>query len=262
MILFAAQIAHRVFILMALLLAMASPSTQAQSSCSSDGQRAPVALVERFISADCDTCWADPATALVKATELALDWIVPSAKGDDAPLSAAAIQEALYRLQALRQDAPKNSVNLRRPLMVKAVAGSPKLRVARGVALGGYMGTSIEFTVTGRSAALSTYPITAWLLLVEEIPAGTDGTPVARNLVRNALQLEWNKPLARQPDRQPSGPPAEPPSARIKAGQRFYESRPMSIPAGTNPDRIRVVGWVDGGTGKVLASAASVCTPS
>ena len=31
----------------------------AQSSCSSDGQPRPVALLERFINADCVSCWSD-----------------------------------------------------------------------------------------------------------------------------------------------------------------------------------------------------------
>ena len=247
MILFAAQIAHRVFILMALLLAMASPSAQAQSSCSSDGQRAPVALVERFISADCDTCWADPATALVKATELALDWIVPSAKGDDAPLSAAASRDALARLQALRKAVPASSINVRQASTATRPTKPAALRVARGVALGGYIGTSIELTHSGRNGPASIHPMTAWLLLIEAIPAGADGTPVARNLVRNALQLSWNDASSR------------PISTGGKAGRRFYESRPMSIPAGANPDRLRAVGWVEEPNGKLITSAASVC---
>lgn len=206
-------------------------SAAAQSSCSSDGQRIPTALVERFISADCDTCWANPRTANAKARELALDWIVPGAKGDDAPLSAAASRDALQRLQAIQQAAPADLIDVRHKLPARPLA----LRVARGVALGGYMGTSIELKPT-KGGALPKHTLTAWLLLVEEIPAGTEGTPVARDLVRNALVLSWNGPA-----------------------QHFFESRPMSIPNGANPDRLRVVGWVEDGQGLVLASAASVC---
>jgi hypothetical protein len=212
----------------------------AQASCSSDGQRPPAALIERFISADCSSCWSDIKTAKPKAGELALDWIVPTAKGDDAPLSAASTRDAQYRLDALKQAAPQATLNLRRQSLSKPLP----LRVARGVALGGYMGASITLTPP-RGTTLPIRPMIAHLLLVEEIPAGTDGTPVARNLVRNSLQIAWNEPGQSTP--------------QANARQRLYESRPMSIPQGANPDRLRVVGWVEDVSGKIIASAASVC---
>ena len=217
-----------------------SQGAWAQSSCSSDGQRPPVALLERFISADCDACWADPATPKPRAGELALDWIVPSAKGDDAPLSAAASRDALNRLEGLNQPVPKQTFTLRR----RSLSIPLPLRVARGVALGGYVGASIALTAAGRSS-LPIHPMTAYLLLVEEVPAGTDGTPVARNLVRNSLEVTWNEPGESAP--------------QANARKRLYESRPLSIPQGTNPDRLRVVGWVEDVNGKLIASAASVC---
>jgi hypothetical protein len=237
--------------LSALAVQLCSASAWAQSSCSSDGQRPPAALVERFISADCDTCWADPATPKARAAELALDWIVPSAKGDEAPLSAAASQDAMARLQALRMDTPRSASSIRHNIATPSPANVLTLRVAHGVALGGYMGTSIELK-PARGAALPRQPLTAWLLMVEAVPAGTDGTPVARSLVRNALwpvlglrnellNIEQTK------NRQPPGP------------ARLFESRPMSIPAGANPERLRVVGWVEDASGRVIASAASVC---
>ena len=237
--------------LSALAVQLCSASAWAQSSCASDGQRPPAALVERFISADCDTCWADPATPRVRSGELALDWIVPSAKGDDAPLSAAASRDALARLQALRMDSPRNAATTRHNIATSSATKAPTLRVAHGVALGGYVGTSIELK-PARGTALPRQPLTAWLLLVEEVPAGTDGTPVARNLVRNALNPLWNMHskllLSEQSShRQPQMP------------ARLYESRPMSIPAGVNPDHLRVVGWVEDAKGRVIAGAASGC---
>ena len=239
------------FLLAAFSLQMACASAWAQASCASDGQRPPVALVERFISADCDACWSDPATPKVKATELALDWIVPSAKGDDAPLSAAASRDALARLQALRLPAPGTAASARHNVAAPSAAKAPTLRVAHGVALGGYMGTSIELK-PARGGTLPRQPLTAWLLLVEQVPAGTDGTPVARNLVRNAILPSWNVHsqllTTEQAGRQ-----------RPPAPARLYESRPMSIPAGANPENMRVVGWVQDAKGQVIASAASVC---
>lgn len=212
----------------------------AQASCSSDGQRSPTALIERFINADCDNCWSDAKTVKLKAGELAIDWIVPSIKGDDAPLSAAASRDALHRLQTLKQVAPKDTLSVRR----RALPSPLSVRVARGVALGGYMGASIAL-IPPRGGNLPVYPMIAHLLLVEEIPAGTDGTPVVRNLVRNSLEITWNKSEQSAPQ----------PNAR----GRHYESRPMSIPQGANPDRLRVVGWVEDADGRMIASAASVC---
>ena len=207
--------------------------------------------MERFISADCDTCWADPATPKVKAVELALDWIVPSAKGDDAPLSAAASRDALARLQALRMQAPGTAASARHKVAATPAAKTLTLRVAHGVALGGYMGTSIELK-PAKGAALPRQPLTAWLVLVEQVPADADGTPVARNLVRNSVQPSWNmhSKLLNTEHSSHQRPPAP---------VRLYESRPMSIPAGANPENLRVVGWVEDAQSRVIASAASVC---
>eukprot|EP01034_Spumella_vulgaris_P003379 gene3379-4350_t len=89
-------------------------SALAQASCSSDGIPQPVAIFERFISADCEACWADPAAPAPSATTtVVLDWIVPSALGDDAPLSAAATSDAVQRLQALGRPAPASLTSIR-----------------------------------------------------------------------------------------------------------------------------------------------------
>ena len=212
---------------------IASPWAQAQSYCSSDGQTQPARLLERFTNADCDSCWAEPAEGPARAEpdELALDWVVASSKGDDAPLSAAASSDASARLASLQQAAPVAVSAVRR--LVQA----PKrgLRVSHGLPFNGYLGTSIELKLPG------TGRWTAWLALVETIPAGSDGTPVERNLVRNTLQLAW---------------PAS------KEQLRLFESRPMSIPAGARPERLRVVGWIEDGLGRMRAIAQSRCTPA
>ena len=156
-----------------LLLAL-HQAVPAQVACSSEGQPAPTALLERFISADCEACWSDTQAALPRPGAVALDWIVPGAAGDDAPLSAAARQDSLDRLQAKGQASIPTTIPLQPSLV---------LRVARGPALGGYIGTSIALQAQKASDGL----LTAWLALVETIPAGTDGTAVERNLVRNTL---------------------------------------------------------------------------
>lgn len=211
------------------LAALASPWARAQSYCSSDGQTQPARLLERFISADCESCWAE-GTAPAARDELALDWIVAGSKGEDAPLSAAVSTDALSRLATLQRSAPATVDPVRR--LVQA----PKrgLRVSHGLPFNGYLGTSIEL----KSPRTESW--TGWLLLVETIPAGSEGTPIERNLVRNALQLAW-----------PAG--ADQP--------RLFESRPMSIPAGARPERLRVVGWMEDGRGRMRAIAQSRCTP-
>ena len=219
--------------LMLALAAMASPLAQAQSYCSSDGRTQPARLLERFISADCESCWAEAAEGAARAEpdELALDWVVAGSKGDDAPLSSAASPDAPARLATLQQAAPVAVGAVRR--LVQA----PKrgLRVSHGLPFNGYLGTSIELKLPRAERW------TAWLLLVETIPAVTDGTPIERNLVRNSLQLAW-----------PGG----------KEQPRLYESRPMGIPSGARPERLRVVGWIEDGRGRIRAIAQSRCTPA
>nr|WP_315238195.1 hypothetical protein [uncultured Albidiferax sp.] len=194
----------------------------AQASCSSEGQSAPTGLLERFISADCEACWSDTHAALPRPGAVALDWILPSAQGDDAPLSAAARLDGLDRLQAMgRAVAP--TAPLPPPL---------PLRVARGPALGGYIGTSIALQT---DLTMAYGPLTAWLALVETIPARADGTAVERNLVRNSLVLDWSAPGA------------------------HAEIRPLSVPEGAQAARLRVIGWVEDASARVVAVAQSVC---
>lgn len=219
----------------------AAHSAQAQASCASDGQATPMALVERFISADCEACWSDPQTRPPAAGVLTLDWIVPGQQGEDAPLSAAASQDALMRLQTLGRAAPVTSATTNKPV---AGGRANRLRVAHGLPLGGYMGTSIELKTALRPHGQAR--LSAWLLLVETIPAGADGTATPRNLVRNVLQLPWNKRVGLSTREQIT----------------FHETRPLSIPSGSTPERLRVVGWVQDGRGRILTAAQSVCAPT
>lgn len=206
-----------------LTLAAAAP---AQPSCSSDGQRPPAGVLERFINADCDGCWTDLKTAEPGRGELAVDWIVPGSRGDEAPLSAAASDDALVRLEALARDVPRHADHRLGRLDGRPLA----LRVAHGLAFNGYIGASIEL----RDPAPG--PWRGWLLLVEEIPTGSERTPVARNVVRNALQLSWDR----------------------RAGPR-EEARSMNIPEGARPDRLRVVGLLEDARGRIKAIAQTRC---
>lgn len=228
------------FLLMILMIGTV-PGAWAQASCNSDGQGAPASVWERFISADCDVCWSTPPVASEIEGAITIDWIVPSASADNAPLSAAANRDALTRLQSLGLPEPSPT---RATVVNTAVVGNPlvKLRVAHGLALGGYIGASIELTVDAIPAG-NWQP---WLLLLETIPAGMEGTPVTRHLVRNVLTPSWQ--IA---DAQPGQAPRE-----------FREMRPMGIPYGTTPERLRVLGWVQNEKGQLLSAAQSVCAPA
>jgi hypothetical protein len=206
---------------------LAAGGASAQSSCSSDGVPRPAALLERFINADCDDCWADRQTPDAAAGTLAIDWVVPGSRGDDAPLSAVALRDGLDRLDAAKRTVPDRSYSS------FARAGAPQaLRVAHGLPYNDYIGTSIELQRPEPPAGW-----TAWLLLVETLPKGTEGSPVERHLVRNALRVDW-----------PAGRTA-----------RRLETRPMQIPEGSVASRLRVVGWVEDARGKVASIAQSRC---
>lgn len=217
------------------LLALHALPLAAQAACASTGAPAPLALFERFTSADCAACWQDAATPAPGPGALVLDWIVPGRLEDEAPLSAAATRDALARLQALGRAAPAATDVHTAPV---APAPGLRLRVGQGPAVNDYLGATATFT-TGRPGADWRFH----LLLVEHIPAGEEGSPVARNVVRNTLEGAWSKRDA----------------LSFKEHLRWTELRPMRIPEGARPERLRTVGWVQDAAGRVVAAAQSVC---
>ena len=227
-------------LLLAAVMLAPTGKALAQSFCASDGQPQPTQLLERFINSDCENCWKDPATPKAASGQLALDWVTPGSKGDDAPMSAIATRDALARLESLNQQVPTASSALAQP--VRGVKGAT-LRVAHGLPLADYVGASIGLKPVPAAARGQNW--TAWLALVETLPAGTEGSPVARNLVRNLLQATWN--VRKQ---------------LLKTEQiRFFDQRSMSIATGVDASRLRVIGWVEDQQGQIVAAAASQCVP-
>jgi hypothetical protein len=217
-------------LLLGCTLALAATAQEPPPVCSSDGQRAPTAVLERFINADCAGCWTDLRVAKPAPGQVALDWIVPGTRGDDAPLAAAARREGLDRLAALSREVPRNDDS-----RIGRREGPPvAVRVANGLPFNDYIGASIEL----RQAPPGRWH--AWLVLVEQLPAGVEKTPIARSLVRNVLELSWTT---------------------TKAGERPTEARPMNIPAGADPSRLRVVGIVEDARGRIRGIAQSHCRP-
>ena len=108
------------------------------------------------------------------------------------------------------------------------------MRVSRGPVIKGYVGGSLTFAARGPVKQ----PLTGWLALVELLPAGTEGSPVPRVLMRNLL----SEPIA--------------PRATEPMGQLW---RPMNVPDGADPERLQLLGWVSDARGRVLAAAQSRC---
>lgn len=232
----------RLVALALLSTSLAAPIARAQSYCASDGQPRPLVLMERFINADCAECWSDKAMPALPRGGLALDWVVPGTKGDDAPLAAVASRDALTRLEALRKEPQPGHWQQTKPVAGAKVsekrrASAYRLRTSHGVAFNGYVGVSIELKpLPAQSPTRQDGPWTAWLALVEAVPAGTEGSPVDRQLVRNLLVVPWS---------------------RQQAGG--LERRSMALPEGTNPERISVVAWVEDSRGRVQTAVQSRC---
>lgn len=226
-----------------LLGAGLSATICAQSACNSDGQPPARALVERFISADCPACWGEPpadALPAASARTLVLDWIVPGSLGEEAPLAPAATRDALLRLQALGQAAPATTLTTQHAVAARA---DIHVRVAQGLAIADYLGARIELRARGPKTGQP--PWTAWLALVEHIPAGVEGTPIARNIVRNLFQPTWNE------------------RRTLSKTQRFNytELRPMRFAEGARPERLRLIAWIADAQGRVLGAVQTVCPP-
>jgi len=208
-----------------LALAFALPLSS-HALCTSDQVRQPAAVLERFISADCLECWSDRATPAAGKDTVVLDWVVPGLQGDSAPLSAVASSDALARLRVLGQPAPRHSSSF-----TSRRRGAPvPLRVAQGESFNDYIGTSIELEPPAREAWQ------AWLVLVERLPAGTEGSPVPRNLVRNVFRPAWNG-----------------------AAGKLAEARAMQIHEGTSPPRLRLVALLQDGRGRIRAITQTEC---
>lgn len=194
---------------------------------------APRVLHERFISADCELCWeaAPPLPAPQAATPVfVLDWIVPSVRGDDAPLAPAALSEARARVEragALRSD---EALTQSHPLPARSAL---LLTVADGPASNGYIG--LQFTLKYASTRALPQGLAGYVALIEQVAAGDDGTPVARQLVRSVIG-----PL---------------PLDGLAAGKSIDHLRAARYPESAKPERLSVVGWVETPAGRVLAVA-------
>jgi hypothetical protein len=193
----------------------------------------PRLLLERYISADCQACWQAmppaPPPAQGGAT-FVLDWIVPGARGADAPLAAAAVPEATARAAragGLRSD---EALTQGTPLAARSAL---QLKVQDGPAWKGYIGVQMQ----AHYGATRPLPagLAGYLAVVERIAAGEDGSPVARQLVRAVVG-----PL---------------PLDGLAEGRKVDHLRATRLPDTAKPERLSVVGWLETPAGRVLAIA-------
>jgi hypothetical protein len=108
------------------------------------------------------------------------------------------------------------------------------LRIAHGEVFNDYVGVSMALEDAGSE------PWQAWLLLVEKIPAGAEGSAVARTVVRKVFRPEsW-------------------PVAGRRAGP-LEEARSMQIPRWLRSERIRLVAIAQDGRGRIRAITQTEC---
>jgi hypothetical protein len=190
-------------------------------------------VIERFISAECSGCWTDAAAAQPAANEWLLDWIVPSTRGDEAPLSPAAPSEAADRARrTLGPDALGDGALVHRTA-ARGAAASPQLRVLSGPAWSGYFAVQLDGSGHAPKGA------TVWVALVESVRAGIDGTAVQRQLVRTLAG------------------PIEP--AELRSGKPWRLLRAMRWPETAKPERLQARAWIERPDGHIVAMTGERC---
>jgi hypothetical protein len=160
-----------------------------------------------------------------------------SARGDDAPLAPAAPAEASARWRrAIGTADPDAGATGHRSIARRGVL--PRLAVAAGPAWHGYFGLQVNLRGAWPPDA------SLWLALVEAVPAGTDGTPVARQLLRSV-----------------SGPilPGATPAPAAGRDERWQWLQAMRWPDTAKPERLRARAWLEGADGRLLVVAQDRC---
>ncbi len=154
-----------------------------------------------------------------------LDWITPAT--DDAPLASAALPEALGRAGTM----PSGETLVRATSLNRR--GAPRLRIVDGPAWNGYIGLRLLITRRGPLPPGSL----AYAALVEQVPAGSDGSPVERQLVRAVAGPMGLDELATEP--------------------KIEHLRAVRVPPSSRADRLASVAWVATASGEVIAATRS-----
>jgi hypothetical protein len=199
----------------------------------------PRLLLERFISADCEACWrvVPPSPAPAQGgTPFVLDWIVPSSRGDQAPLSPVTVPEATPRAARAGSLVSDEVLTQSTPL---AGPSALQLKVEDGPAWNSYIALRLEVSYTASRPLPQ--GLAGYLALVERFGAADEGTPVARQRVRSVIG-----PL---------------PLDGLAQGRKVDHLRAVRVPANVSPERLAVVGWLETPAGRVLAVASRADPP-
>lgn len=218
------------WILGAALVAVGAHAAPAHRDCRALDARV---AIERFISAACPDCWTHAPQEAATTRQWLFDWIVPAARGDDAPLAPAAPPEALDRLLRASGAGLADGQAATHQTALRTPKGL-RLRVTTGPAWHGYL--ALQLDAQGPVPPGSS----GWLALVEAVPPGTDGTPVARQLVRTV-----------------TGPLT---LSGLRSGQRVRLLHALRWPETAKPERLRARAWIEDGGGRILAVAEQGCT--
>ena len=152
-----------------------------------------------------------------------LDWIAPA--GDDAAMASAALPEAAARAGPM----PAGQTGLRETRLHPSTA--PSLRIVDGPAWNGYIALRLlvgHHTRVPRGAL-------AYAALVEHVPAGSEGSPIARHLVRAVAGPMGLEELAHR--------------------STIEHLRAVAVPPGSRADRLAGVAWIEAADGRVIAAA-------
>jgi len=201
---------------------LAAPAHAASPACRPSP---PTRLVERFVPADCERCWSGAAPLARPAGSLVLDWITPA--GDDAAMASAALPEAAARAGRM----PAGQTQVRETRLHPSTA--PLLRIVDGPAWNGYIGLRLLVT---RHVGMPPGAL-AYAALVEQVPAGSDGSPIERHLVRAIVGPMGLGELASLP--------------------KIEHLRAVAVPAGSRADRLASVAWIETPEGRAITAAVS-----
>jgi len=202
------------------------------------------ATMERLFSADCADCWSAPAAQVAPVAPGAakpgpgtwrFDWITPGTDG--APLAAGALPEAADRVARLGRALPGASQTLQHAQAALPSLAGLRLKASSGPAWQGYFGVQLTLQTSPRTALPA--GSTAWLALVEQVDAGSDGTPIARSLLRSV-----------------AGPL---PLSTLQPGKPMTHLRALRWPTSAEPTRLQARAWIEGPDGRLLAVAADAC---
>jgi hypothetical protein len=220
---------------MLMALWLAGPAAAANATAPAcPGPQAPA--LEHFISADCPDCWAGTVPGSGTAG-WRFDWILP--RGADDALAAGALRDASARAErlGLRPWAGPGQTTQPWPAEPNLPQPSWRLQVSAGPAWAGYVGLQLT-VLQGRGQPLPA-GTSAWLALVELLPAGSEGTAQARALVRSV-----------------AGPL---PLASLARGTPLSHLQAMRWPEGAQPARLQARAWLEAPGGRLLAVAADRC---